>query len=338
MRYVERGSRPEKLSGEDGIGKIEEGKTSEYDKCCAHVAANGAVSGFTFSAYSQFEVKQALIDAFSGKCAYCEVPIQSNQPGDIEHFRPKGGVEGTDHPGYWNLAMSWENLLLSCNSCNRRRRDSVYLEQIASLEDFVEINHVPTPQTLTGKQNQFPLLDETKRARPDPGISARRNARAVSREKPLLIDPTRDDPHDHLQFFAGDISLVGFREPDDKTPTAPCGKTSISVYGLNRLGLVQDRTRLLRELDFLLEVYIDMDGIIGLLQDFEEEGATRENAEGVAPDRPKIGFAIGRLRGLQNSIVKRIGEMRDDPAQAFTATIRAWLDDVELTESDAEAP
>ena len=33
-----------------------------------------------------------LLVLFSGKCAYCETDIVSNQPGDVEHFRPKGRV------------------------------------------------------------------------------------------------------------------------------------------------------------------------------------------------------------------------------------------------------
>src|SRR5665213_1009147 len=51
---------------------------------------------------------------FRGKCAYCEQIIVADQHGDIEHYRPKAGVEELDgtrvtktehgmtveHPGY----------------------------------------------------------------------------------------------------------------------------------------------------------------------------------------------------------------------------------------------
>ena len=66
---------------------------------------------------------------FFGKCAYCEDRIVSTQPGDIEHYRPKGCVTNEDgsrvmvdanggkkvpHPGYYWLAYEWTNLLYAC--------------------------------------------------------------------------------------------------------------------------------------------------------------------------------------------------------------------------------
>ena len=78
--------------------------------------------------------KQALLDLFNGKCAFCETPIREGMHGDVEHFRPKGGVieeDGSkakyldkkgverDHPGYYWLAYDWRNLLPSCQLCNQ---------------------------------------------------------------------------------------------------------------------------------------------------------------------------------------------------------------------------
>src|SRR5437773_1131234 len=64
--------------------------------------------------------KDVLIAASNNKCAYCETKIGGvDQPGDVEHFRPKGRIidesgkpvmikddEGNDipHPGYYWLA------------------------------------------------------------------------------------------------------------------------------------------------------------------------------------------------------------------------------------------
>ena len=79
---------------------------------------------------------------FYGKCAYCESYITDFQHGDIEHFRPKGGItdendnqvvlkddrgnptldatgEPKPHPGYYWLAYNWQNLLPSCAICNQ---------------------------------------------------------------------------------------------------------------------------------------------------------------------------------------------------------------------------
>ena len=88
------------------------------------------------------QCKDDIVRLFHGKCAYCEQKIlnvapdgrvgQLNQPGDIEHFRPKGRVTDINgalvycksspnhlHPGYYWLAYDPLNLLLACETCNR---------------------------------------------------------------------------------------------------------------------------------------------------------------------------------------------------------------------------
>jgi len=62
--------------------------------------------------YKHDEIKDALIDMFHGKCAYCESDITHIDYGHIEHFKPKGT------PAYYELAVEWDNLLLACGRCN----------------------------------------------------------------------------------------------------------------------------------------------------------------------------------------------------------------------------
>src|SRR5262245_43258183 len=66
--------------------------------------------------------KPALFALFHGKCAYCESNIISKDAGDVEHFRPKAGVEHGDgtrsHYYYAWLAYEWDNLLISCRTCS----------------------------------------------------------------------------------------------------------------------------------------------------------------------------------------------------------------------------
>lgn len=62
------------------------------------------------SKYNHPEVKKALKDMFSGKCAYCESYVLHIDYGDIEHFAPKSI--------YPHLCYDWDNLLLSCGICN----------------------------------------------------------------------------------------------------------------------------------------------------------------------------------------------------------------------------
>ncbi len=75
------------------------------------------------SVYGHRAVRSALAACQFGKCCFCESKIQHVMSGEVEHFRPKGGVrqrrsDPLDRPGYYWLAYDWSNLLLSCQSCN----------------------------------------------------------------------------------------------------------------------------------------------------------------------------------------------------------------------------
>lgn len=116
--------------------------------------------------YGHPTVKDTLIAAQYGKCAFCERKV--GEEGDIEHFRPKaasrqGNGEPLVRPGYYWLAYDWDNLLLSCGYCNQRQ-----------------------------KQNYFPLADSTKRA-----LS---HHQRIEDEEPLFINPAKEDPAEHIGF------------------------------------------------------------------------------------------------------------------------------------------
>ncbi len=75
--------------------------------------------------YAAPDVKQTLKDMQHGKCCFCESKITHIAYGDVEHFRPKKAVlqDGQlERPGYYWLAYTWENLLFSCELCNRREK------------------------------------------------------------------------------------------------------------------------------------------------------------------------------------------------------------------------
>ena len=171
----------------------------------------------------QQDVYKSHNGAFHGKCAYCEANIAADQPGDIEHFRPKGGltdadnhpvkVEGSDggervHPGYYWLAYEWQNLLPACADCNRpSRRKSV-------------------DGRLLGKWDRFPI-NGTYAATPDDDLV---------QEDPLLINPVFENPADHLE-----IDETGLFTPLNDSDR---GRMCISIFGLNdRGGLVEERKR-----------------------------------------------------------------------------------------------
>lgn len=121
---------------------------------------------FDSGIYGDSTVKDHLKQDQHNKCAFCEQTLNGDF-GDVEHFRPKGGYKNKEEdnlmqPGYYWLAYDWNNLMLSCSTCNRRH-----------------------------KKNLFPLLDETAR-----NIEHRN----ISNETPLLINPVSENPSDHICF------------------------------------------------------------------------------------------------------------------------------------------
>ncbi len=193
---------------------------SDLERARQRVASHQFQERFEFQAYRRPEVKSALVALFHNKCAYCEVPFTS-APADIEQYRPKSGVtEAPRHLGYWWLANDWSNLLLACQNCNRLTRSE--LSEAGRLEPV-------------GKYNRFPLVHEEQRAYSPED--------AIEREQPLLLDPTRDDPVDHLVF-----TEEGFVHSETER-----GNTTISVLGLNRLGLVKERALTAQRYRYALE-------------------------------------------------------------------------------------
>lgn len=180
---------------------------------------------FPFKAYGEKPVKEALTRLFRGKCAYCESRFDATQPVDVEHWRPKGGVDDEDGKhlvsGYYWLAASWTNLLPSCIDCNRKRE------------------HVIQPtgeRRVIGKGNYFPVRPGTSRAS-GPGTEAA--------EEPLLLHPYLDDPARVLDL--NDEGVLCARADADGAPDR--AEASIRVYALNRTGLVHARREVLHQME-----------------------------------------------------------------------------------------
>ena len=188
--------------------------------------ANRSASYDKFVAYKSRDVVQALNIRFGGKCAYCESPYAAQAPVDVEHYRPKGGVEvdgKLKKPGYYWLAADWTNLLPSCIDCNRKRT-----------HDFPAAE----PE-LRGKANRFPILNPDKRATA-PGEERK--------ERRLLLHPRLDFPEQHLEF----ITEGAIRPALLRGKPSPIGAASIEVYGLDRPGLVHERQRILLRINGLM--------------------------------------------------------------------------------------
>jgi uncharacterized protein (TIGR02646 family) len=204
MLRVEQPPVPEKLSraAEDELSRLK-----------AKLERQEPLTMGDFRAYKSAGVREALNTRFRFKCAYCESFYGATQPVAIEHYRPKAKVKTSrgDKPGYYWLAARWLNLLPSCTDCNSERKHVLLDEQVT-----------------VGKGNQFPIVDEARRARaPD----EERN------EGRLLLHPYLDRPERHLEFDSE--GLVRARRSGGRTSRK--GRTSIDVYALQRPILVQAR-------------------------------------------------------------------------------------------------
>ena len=157
---------------------------------------------FDAAVYAADDVRAALSELFRSKCAYCESPLQARTLA-VDHFRPAAGaldLAGSISPDhYWWLAYEWENLLPCCPEC-------------ASFKGL-----------------RFPVRSE----RASPGAIGD----ALLAEEPLLLDPRRDRPEQHL-VFAEDGSVAS---------VTPEGQATIEVLGLNRAQLLSARSAALAD-------------------------------------------------------------------------------------------
>jgi uncharacterized protein (TIGR02646 family) len=199
---------PPNLVGPKSAGSTERKKAEQYWK------ANKTMKGFTFKVYKTPEVVAALTGVFKGKCAYCEFRYDGGAPADVEHYRPKGGVEVNGklkEPGYYWLAADWTNLLPSCVDCNRMR-----------YHEFPDDG----PEA-RGKANTFPIANKPRATRPG----------QEKKEKRLLLHPYFDEPKDYLRFVEeGAIQAIS-----EDGVAKPMAVNSIRVYGLDRPNLSDAR-------------------------------------------------------------------------------------------------
>ncbi|MEO1032852.1 MAG: hypothetical protein AAFX55_15690, partial [Bacteroidota bacterium] len=138
---------------------------------------------FKYKRYSHVAVKDALKDMCNNKCAYCESSFLHVYYGDIEHFRPKkfvGTKKDQKIPGYYWLANDWNNLLLSCLFCNQAKTQMIERE-----DELIKIT--------LGKQNQFPLSNQTLYNRTRSHINWENGNDKKDDKARLIVNPCIDD-------------------------------------------------------------------------------------------------------------------------------------------------
>lgn len=226
MRLVQRGPCPEVLDGPASAGGKEHLAAGAFFALKINVGQ--PFKGFT--TYKHASVREALARAFGSKCCYCESRIAHVMPSEIEHYRPKAGFRDASgkltKPGYYWLAADWNNLLLVCIDCNRRRRHMDGHGKLVS----------------SGKENYFPLLDESKRAT-EPGGEVH--------ELPSLLDPCSDPVEAYFEFTEEGAIRPAHRSGREHSRAT----ATIRIIGLQRWQLGKRRGELMLRVDAQIEKY-----------------------------------------------------------------------------------
>ncbi len=179
-----------------------------YDASPRHYRDGRRSFALSSRIYGSKAVKSLLLEAQFRKCCYCERKILPSAFGDVEHFRPKAGVRSVSsstliRPGYYWLAYDWTNLLVSCGVCNTKY-----------------------------KHTFFPLRNERRRAR--------WHGDSIELENPLLVDPAREEPREHIRYDGDAPYALTMR-----------GQTTIEILGLRRGDLREARKDQLDKLSHL---------------------------------------------------------------------------------------
>ena len=135
----------------------------------------------------EYEIRYRLRVLFYNKCAYCE--CIEYKP-DVEHYRPKGRVDGSDGNdfGYYWLCYEWTNLIPACSECNRP----------------------------PGKHDKFPVtgIRVTRPPLRNNGHMYKSRCKAdhpyLLAEGPTVLHPRIDNPETHLMLeWDGSMSPTG---------------------------------------------------------------------------------------------------------------------------------
>lgn len=293
MRKLNRKSvkRPTSLSRSTPNPAVIREKTEATTYYGTRVPWTGTDKAFTFNAYKAPDVKAALYKLTGGKCAYCESKIYGSGAREVEHYRPKGGIQGVVHPGYWWLAHSWFNLLPTCRDCNKSLKQHIVTATmtITQVEELLSKGAMH----LYGKGTQFDIQ----------GPRAVGTRCVLENEDPLLIDPCRRDPTNELSWdFSTELPLIeaklGAHGP------SPYGSYTIKTCALNRAGLVLDRIAVMEMLRNLRIRIVDRMTAWDGSQNQLDEILRDVSALGLyaQPNQPFAGMAAAYLKDFEEEL------------------------------------
>ena len=201
----------------------------------------------TFNSSIWKMAKDQLRKESGGKCAYCEASTEVVAHGDVEHFRPKSV--------YWWLAYCYDNYLFACQICNQSFKGNdfpVFGKALAP--------DPPFPASFAANVTKAELEAIGKMFAPDPltdadGYPMAKFIKAVTREKPGLVDPYVIDPEPLFKWVADPVlKEVSIRPRNNKVAARRAHAAVEQYYGLNRDELRRRRWELYEDAEFLKDL------------------------------------------------------------------------------------
>ena len=179
-------------------------------------------------------IKKDLANFSKDKCWYSERKLTETEM-EVDHFRPKGKVEGIEHSGYWWLAFDYRNFRLSSSTVNKKRKNT-----FSSDSDDV-----------FGKGTLFPLENETSRV-VDPQVKIDHHTLQLGGEQPFLLDPLVNGDNLYLDFNFQEGLVIEAVDLQDGQVEKLRARMSIDIYYLNSSVLLQMRQQIAKNLNNLL--------------------------------------------------------------------------------------
>lgn len=212
--------------------------------------------------YKPMQAKAILkLDHF-GKCAFCEARFMDTAGGDVEHFRPKKRYdddvrerigflklqEPVGNLGYFQFVYDWNNHLWSCKECNETYKKNYFglmPDMNTPPPDSDDFSTEEEFMTAVQKWGEYQTSRHTDWNTPNVN------------EEPILIDPTTDDPREHINFDSDTGLAVGAKlnDQNEVLEVSHRGGKNILILGLNRQELVYSRSR---HLNLLRGVFVEM--------------------------------------------------------------------------------
>lgn len=248
----------------------------------AEDATAAVVAGADPNDYSQVwrALKAELGKLSYGKCWYCESQVERSDNA-VDHFRPKGRVSDATnkHEGYRWLAFERSNFRYACTYCNSKRKG-------------IDGN------TIGGKADRFPLIDETVRVY---------SKGPIEQERPSLLDPCE----------LTDWRLLGCRHENGHPCAATSdptlkkrAETSIELYHLHHESTCKKRhalaIQLISDLDDAKRLFNDL----SRTADFKK--VARRIQQAISREAPYSGDMHFIMRGQRSDAHPWIQELLEN--------------------------